>query len=82
MDVTAPLIELLQGPDADLRIQAALALGDDMTAPIVVASGSTSSTSPATTGLYGAVTPSPSQPGPRACRTASSTASGSSSRST
>lgn len=28
MDVTAPLIELLQGPDADLRMQAALALGE------------------------------------------------------
>ncbi|HMC77095.1 MAG TPA: HEAT repeat domain-containing protein [Vicinamibacterales bacterium] len=28
MDVTAPLIELLQGDDADLRMQAALALGE------------------------------------------------------
>ena len=28
VDVTAPLIELLQGPDADLRMQAALALGE------------------------------------------------------
>ena len=28
IDVTAPLIELLQGPDADLRMQAALALGE------------------------------------------------------
>jgi HEAT repeat protein len=28
MDVTAPLIELLQGPDTDLRMQAALALGE------------------------------------------------------
>ena len=54
--------------------------GDDLlTAPIVSASTSTVSHSPATTRLYGAVTPRPSQSGPRAARTASSTASGSSS---
>ena len=47
------------------------------TAPIAVASGSTSSQRPATTFLYGAVTPSPSQSGPRAAATASSTASAS-----
>ncbi len=28
VDVTAPLVELLQGPDTDLRMQAALALGE------------------------------------------------------
>ena len=51
-----------------------------LTAPIVAASASTSSTRPATTRLYGAVTPSPSQSGPRAARDgAGSTASGSSS---
>ena len=41
-----------------------------LTAPIRAASGSTSSTRPATTFLYGAVTPSPNQSGPRAAVTA------------
>ncbi len=52
------------------------------TAPISSASVSTSSHSAATSGLYGAVTPRPSQSGPRASATAASTSSGSSSRST
>ena len=37
MDVTAPLIELLQGADADLRMQAALALGDQQQPAAVAA---------------------------------------------
>ena len=43
MDVTAPLIELLEGPDADLRMQAALALGEQQqpaaVGPLVAALG-------------------------------------------
>ena len=51
-----------------------------LTAPIACASGSTSSTNSATTCLYGAVTPRPSQSRPRAAAIAPSTSSGSSSR--
>ncbi len=64
----ASVLKPISSPDAD---RATL-----LTAPIIAASASTVSQSPATSRLYGAVTWSPSQSGPRASSTAPSTAVG------
>ena len=64
----ASVLKPISRPDADLATL--------LTAPMVAASASTMSHRPATTRLYGAVTWSPSQSGPRASSTAPSTAVG------